>query len=727
MTVPKRILGAVLCLCLLYAAVPIRANAAAVLPVTVSAAGKTYQYAVSGKNLTELQYGTKTAVAGKGTMSASSTGSGGMKFSIDTGSGKDFKFCYREIPVTVNVPANTTYAVEIKFELSGHYIRESKRATAKASFQIAYIGESSASAAGNKVVFCPYNGTAVNTLVNSKNADNILSAFKTYKSGGDGKKEETVGPYNSVKKVNFVNNTAASANVTHYFGFWVAAEYGSKYTNKATAECTVMPNLTADTVKFDAGSGTVSPKSKTVTNGGTYGELPVPTRKGYGFCGWYTEKDGGGTEVTSSTKVTATGDHTLYALWFGEPVIDRWGNDETIEYGKQSRAGFGGLWIDRDYYDYLYEWYKCDDRSGKNAKKVGSCVETLEKAEPLYGTPTDLPVGKYYYYSVISYSKRNDPRKHASAVGPVVEITVVPSTPIPDKWPEIRVNLDTDSNRLGDYDIIGAAMKNKYSGASVPGTFTWVDPDMIFKPTSSWDDIYVEIHFTPDDSVNYNEAVFKTKIEVLHTHKYVDGDIINAAACTEKGKMQQYCAVCGVKKTLTIPAKGHDYENGIWITDSTQHRKQCADCDSTDTAADHVFGNRIDGKRTCEICGYEDIQLITVTITWNEMGFTYTGGEWNPETHGYAAGEWTVNRTDGNIITVDNQGDGEVTVSFAYTQVNRSVSGRFTDENGADISLPVALPVNNRKTARLLLFGKPERDLDAETVGTVTVCIGGNT
>ncbi len=67
-------------------------------------------------------------------------------------------------------------------------------------------------------------------------------------------------------------------------------------------------------VIFDAQGGAVSPASKEVTAGSTYGELPVPTKPDSTFLGWFTEK-AGGTEVTSSTKVTNTKSHTLYAHW----------------------------------------------------------------------------------------------------------------------------------------------------------------------------------------------------------------------------------------------------------------------------------------------------------------------------------------------------------------------------------------------------------------------------
>lgn len=67
-------------------------------------------------------------------------------------------------------------------------------------------------------------------------------------------------------------------------------------------------------VTFDANEGTVEPKTRTVTYGSTYGELPTPTRKGYTFVGWYTEQNGG-TKVMADTVVTTAEDHTLYAHW----------------------------------------------------------------------------------------------------------------------------------------------------------------------------------------------------------------------------------------------------------------------------------------------------------------------------------------------------------------------------------------------------------------------------
>lgn len=67
-------------------------------------------------------------------------------------------------------------------------------------------------------------------------------------------------------------------------------------------------------VSFDANGGTCSTSNKKVAGESKYGDLPTPARNNYTFAGWYTAKSGGN-EITKTTKVTATTNHTLYAHW----------------------------------------------------------------------------------------------------------------------------------------------------------------------------------------------------------------------------------------------------------------------------------------------------------------------------------------------------------------------------------------------------------------------------
>lgn len=65
-------------------------------------------------------------------------------------------------------------------------------------------------------------------------------------------------------------------------------------------------------VEFDAAGGECSKGNMIVMSGKSYGSLPIPTREGYEFQGWYTSD---GTKVTTETTVTGTGSQLLHAEW----------------------------------------------------------------------------------------------------------------------------------------------------------------------------------------------------------------------------------------------------------------------------------------------------------------------------------------------------------------------------------------------------------------------------
>ena len=68
------------------------------------------------------------------------------------------------------------------------------------------------------------------------------------------------------------------------------------------------------TLTYDPNGGICTVTSKKVTFTSTYGTLTTPTRDGYTFLGWYTEKDEG-TAIVDSTVVAIPNDHTIYAHW----------------------------------------------------------------------------------------------------------------------------------------------------------------------------------------------------------------------------------------------------------------------------------------------------------------------------------------------------------------------------------------------------------------------------
>ena len=158
----------------------------------------------------------------------------------------------------------------------------------------------------------------------TKNASDVLYAIwtaktytLTYNANGG-----TVSPTSKTITYNSTYGTLATPTRTGYsFSGWYTATSGGTHVTSSTSVSTtgnrtIYAHWTANTytLTYNANGGSVSPTSKSITFDSTYGTLPTPTRTGYTFNGWYTATSGG-TEVTSSTSVSTTGNRTIYAHW----------------------------------------------------------------------------------------------------------------------------------------------------------------------------------------------------------------------------------------------------------------------------------------------------------------------------------------------------------------------------------------------------------------------------
>lgn len=106
------------------------------------------------------------------------------------------------------------------------------------------------------------------------------------------------------------------------------------FTESMKENATVYAKWTANqtVVTFDVNGGTAlsdAQKTKTVTYGGTYGELPKPSYAGYVFQGWFTAAEGG-TPIGADTQIPSdlAGTQTLYAQWGPKKTIEY---DETVQ------------------------------------------------------------------------------------------------------------------------------------------------------------------------------------------------------------------------------------------------------------------------------------------------------------------------------------------------------------------------------------------------------------
>lgn len=107
--------------------------------------------------------------------------------------------------------------------------------------------------------------------------------------------------------------------IDHFFeGWYTAAVGGDKVTSETIATYELLSKSLyahwAVIVTFDANQGVVDTRNMRVTVDSAYAELPIPTRIGYIFNGWYTARDGG-EKVISGTTACPRSNHSLYAHW----------------------------------------------------------------------------------------------------------------------------------------------------------------------------------------------------------------------------------------------------------------------------------------------------------------------------------------------------------------------------------------------------------------------------
>lgn len=114
--------------------------------------------------------------------------------------------------------------------------------------------------------------------------------------------------------------------------------------------------------------------------------------------------------------------------------------------------------------------------------------------------------------------------------------------------------------------------------------------------------------------------------------------------------------------------------------------------------------------------------VVSVDVSWGTMSFTYNGaseGEWDEENHSYinqSEAKWTCEQ-DANKITVTNHSNTAIEANLSFTaQEGASVTGTFTDAEGADI----ANKINLRTAEGTAVSEAPKADAYFNVSGTIS-------
>jgi len=125
-----------------------------------------------------------------------------------------------------------------------------------------------------------------------------------------------INSYNN-KKYDFYNGilkgyTASTNNINLIDN--IESNYDLVYSEETIDGYTYKTNYLAHGVMitFEPQGGTLTETTRNIEQGNTIGTLPIPTRNGYEFMGWFTEQNGG-TEITPNSIVNNS--DTYYAHW----------------------------------------------------------------------------------------------------------------------------------------------------------------------------------------------------------------------------------------------------------------------------------------------------------------------------------------------------------------------------------------------------------------------------
>lgn len=158
----------------------------------------------------------------------------------------------------------------------------------------------------------------------------------------------------------FLWTTMPSKNITLYAG-WEPISY------------TVTLNANGGTFDDDENTKTI-----TATFGQGYGTLLAPTKSGESFAGWYTAAEGG-EPIYSSTMVFIAHNHTLYARWSDQTVIDPMtvmlGGLDSLVYDGQRKDIFIIAGVDSDIFTLQY---KRNDSSEWNDEAINAGLYSIK-------------------------------------------------------------------------------------------------------------------------------------------------------------------------------------------------------------------------------------------------------------------------------------------------------------------------------------------------------------
>lgn len=186
-------------------------------------------------------------------------------------------------------------------------------------------------------------------------------------------------------------------------------------------------------------------------------------------------------------------------------------------------------------------------------------------------------------------------------------------------------------------------------------------------------------------------------------------------------------------KRGTMAAESYTHDFDVVKPDDLTYSVHSPTITDYSASQDTVSGTMGMEDVTVTVYYYDREPVVSVTVTWGNLSYSYTHGTWSPETHMYSTEIIKPAETGKNTVTVSNNAESEIPVNaqFSYAAASgyEAIAHFFTATDNmaaANITQTGTITPGEHKKAYLWLQGTLDRDeTGTVTSGICTVTITG--
>ena len=393
-----------------------------------------------------------------------------------------------------------------------------------------------------------------------------------------------------------------AAKTGYTFGGWnktdgTAWDYAS---GTVTGDITLYAKWTPNIYKltFDANDGVVTPKTKDVTYGEPFGELPVPVREGYVFMGWFDAQES--TQYDAMTQLDKDEDITLYAKWTScdHKSSTKQPNCTESAICTECAGTIPALGHNFGTPDYKWNGTECtahrvcaNDASHEESETVTAAVKVLQNKD------CELDELSTYTATFTNPAFAAQTKQNVVTANKLGHDFTVAQHDETQHWNKCsRCDAtDTKADHTGGKatcteQAVCTVCNTKYGNALGHAYST---------PDYTWNGIECTAHRVCANDASHEESETVTAAVKVIQNKDCELDELSTYTATFTNPA---FAAETKQNVVTANKLGHDFT--VAQHDKTQHWNKCSRCDATDTKADHTGGKATCTEQAvCTVCG----------------------------------------------------------------------------------------------------------------------------